>query len=81
MTELEGLDPILVTDCFDVYVGCVSLSGHKLVVMQGLERLVIVSAGCFFHAVCRIWTQTSTAATPDVSLPGPISATLRSITP
>ena len=49
MTELTGMDPTLVADCFNVFVGCVSFSNGRLVVMQGLEQLSVVSAGCLFR--------------------------------
>ena len=49
MTEFTGLDPTLVADCFNVFVGCISFSDHKLVVMQGLEQLAMVSTTCFFR--------------------------------
>lgn len=52
--ELTDLDPSLVTDCFDVFVGCISLSNHKATVVQGSERLAIVSAGCFFRTFHRL---------------------------
>ena len=50
-TELTGLDPILVVDCFNVFVACLGFSNHKLVVIQGLEPLATVSVGCFFHTL------------------------------
>ena len=46
-SSLTGLDPVLVADCFNVFVGCVSFSNRKLVIIQGLEQLAMVSAGCF----------------------------------
>jgi hypothetical protein len=54
VTEFAGLDPTLVVDCFNVFVGCVSSSNHKVVVIQGLEQLATVSATCFlrtFHHI------------------------------
>ena len=50
ITELAGLDPTLAMGCFNVFVGCVRFSGNKLVVIQGLEQLAAVSAGCLFRA-------------------------------
>jgi hypothetical protein len=49
MPELAYFDPILVSHCFNVFVGCVSCSNYKVVVVQGLEQLATVSAGCFFR--------------------------------
>ena len=48
-TELIGLDPALVADCFDVFVGCLSFNDNEAVVVQGLEELARVSAGCFMR--------------------------------
>ena len=48
VTELAGLDPTLVADCFSVFIGCVSSSNNKVVVLQGSERLATVSASCLF---------------------------------
>ena len=62
VTELTGLDPTLVTDCFDIFVGCVNLRDHKLVVMQGLEQLATASAGCLFRTLCHLSTTDPTSS-------------------
>lgn len=49
--ELTGLDPALVTDCFNVFAGCVIFSDHKLVIVQGLEQLATISIRCFFRTL------------------------------
>jgi hypothetical protein len=49
MPELSRLDPILVIDCFGVFIGCISISDGKVAIMQGLEQLAMVSAGGFFR--------------------------------
>ena len=51
VTDFTGLDPTLVTDCFNVFVGCVSLSDHKLVIIQGLDQLATVSARCLLYTL------------------------------
>ena len=61
MTELTGLDPTLVVDCFNVLVGCVSISDDKLVVMQGLEQLAMVSSGCLFRTLHHLWVTDPTS--------------------
>ena len=61
-TELTGLDPTLVADCFNVFVGCVSLSGDELVIMQGLEDLAVVSASCFFRTFHHLWVTDPTSS-------------------
>ena len=61
MTEFTGLDWSLAMDCFNVFVSCVSISDDKLVVMQGLEQLATVSAGCFFRALHHLSATDSTS--------------------
>jgi hypothetical protein len=61
ITDLTGLDPTLVADCFNVFAGCVSSSNGKLVVMQGLEQLATVSARCFFHSFYHLWATNPTS--------------------
>ena len=63
ITKLTGLDPALVTDCFNVYAGCVSLRDHQLVIIQGLEQLATVSARCFFHTLCHLSATDPTSST------------------
>ena len=55
MTDLTGMDPTLVIDCFNVFIGCVSLCNHKMVVMKGQEQLATVSAGSFLHTFSHLW--------------------------
>ena len=62
MTELTGLDPTFVTDCFNVFVGCVSFGGNKLVVIQGLEQLASASAKCFFRTFYHLWVMDPTSS-------------------
>ena len=51
ITEFTHFDPSLVTDCFNIFVGCLSVSNGKVVIMQGLEQLAMVSARGFFHTL------------------------------
>ena len=46
MTPLANLDPALVSACFDILAGCVSIVGSKVVVLQGSEELTAVSTLC-----------------------------------
>ena len=62
ITEFTGLDPALVMDCFNVFAGCVSVSGEKLVVMQGFEQLATVSAKCFLHTFHHLWATDPTSS-------------------
>ena len=61
-TELTGLDPTLVADCFNVFFGCVSLSGDELVFMQGLEQLATVSANCLLLTLYHLWVTDPTSS-------------------
>ena len=50
--ELPRFDPMLVTGCFEDLVGCVSVNGNKMVVMERLESFATASAwslSCTFH--------------------------------
>ena len=49
MTDLTGLDPTLVANCLNAFLGCVNFNNNKLVVLQGWEELAEVSVGCFFR--------------------------------
>jgi len=51
MTTLSGFDPIIIEDCFNAFVGCISVSDDKVVVVQGLEQLAAVSALCFVNTI------------------------------
>ena len=44
VSVLTDFDPTLVVCCFNVFVGCVSVDNHGVVIMQGLEQLATVSA-------------------------------------
>ena len=46
-----SFDPTLVVGCFDAFIGCVDVSNHKVVVMQGLEELATLSATCFLRTL------------------------------
>ena len=46
MVELDDLDPTLVADCFDIFIGCVKVVDRTAMVTQVLEPLATVSATC-----------------------------------
>ena len=51
-TELTHFDPTLVVGpCFDVFVGCISISGRKIAIMQDKGRLAAVSATCLLRSL------------------------------
>jgi len=51
MITLADFHPALVLGCFNVFVDCikVDVSNHKVVILQGLEQLAVVSAMCFLR--------------------------------
>ena len=49
LSELSHFHPSLVLDCFNMFIGCINVSGGKVMVMQGLEQLAAVSATSFFN--------------------------------
>jgi len=52
---LASVNPTLVADCFDVFIGCIKgVDNHKVVIAQGLEELATVSALCFFNLVSHL---------------------------
>ena len=54
VTTLAGFDPTIVTDCFNAFVGCISVNKHEVVIMQGLEQLAAASSLCFFTTVSHL---------------------------
>ena len=52
MQELAEFDSTLVIDCFNTFIGCISVSDQRVAIKKGLDQLATVSAGCFgltFH--------------------------------
>ena len=54
VTTLAGFDPTIVADCFNAFVGCISVNDHEVVIVQGLEQLAAVSSLCFFSTVSHL---------------------------
>ena len=56
MVELGNVDPTLVVDCFNTFVGCVKVgvSYHEVVAVQGLEELATVSALGLFNTISHL---------------------------
>lgn len=44
LVTLAGLNPTLVVDCYNVFIGCVKVVGGDVVITPGLEQLATVSA-------------------------------------
>ena len=51
---LPELNPAIVADCFNVFVGCISSSGSRTAIKHGSEQLAIISALCFLHTLRRL---------------------------
>ena len=49
ITTLVDFDPTLVIDCFNIFIGCIHISGSKVVITQGLEQLATVSVMCLLN--------------------------------
>ena len=49
MATLASFNPTLVADCFGIFIGCITVSDCKVVVIQGSEELATVSAACFLR--------------------------------
>ena len=53
-TEVANLDPTLIIEYFDLFVGCVYVSNSKVEVIRGLEQLATASIGGSFHTFRRL---------------------------
>ena len=62
ITDLTGLDPTLVLDCFNVFFGCVHFSSGGLMIIQGLEQLAMVSTNCLFFTLHHLWVTDPTSS-------------------
>ena len=64
MATLVSFSPTLVADCFDVFLGCITVSpnGREVVILQELEELAAVSALCFFTTVSHLLTTDPTSS-------------------
>ena len=63
MTTLINLDPILVSTCFNILAGCVSIIGGKVVILQGSEEFATVSSLFCLRALCHLATADQTSST------------------
>ena len=51
---LADFDPTIVADCFSAFVGCINISDHSVVIVQGSEELAAWSALCFFNTLSHL---------------------------
>ena len=63
MTTLAHFHPALVSACFDILAGCVSIVGGKVVVLQGSEEFTALSALCSLRTLSHLTTMGPTSST------------------
>jgi hypothetical protein len=63
MPELADFDSSLVSDCFDVFVGCINFIDNKPVVTREQEKLARVSSTCFLRTFRCLIAQNPTSGT------------------
>ena len=56
MSELTHFHPTIVLDCFNMFIRCIHVNNGKVMVMQGMEQLAIVSADGFFRTLHHLTT-------------------------
>ena len=61
MPDLTQLHPSLVVYCFNIFVGCVSVTNGKVVITQGLEELAPLSADGFLRTLYHLATMNPTS--------------------
>lgn len=49
MPEITSFDPTLVVDCFNIFIGCVTIANRKVAVVQGMEQLAAPSANALYR--------------------------------
>ena len=49
ITNFADLDPAIVVNCLNTFLGYISISNKKVVVTQGFEELAALSAKCFYQ--------------------------------
>ena len=54
MVTLTNVDPTLVVDCFNAFVGCIKVDSCEVVVVQGLEQLATMSALGLFNTISHL---------------------------
>ena len=62
MPQLARFHSTLVMDCFNIFIGCVSVSKNQAVVIQGLEQLATASADGFFRVLHHLATVDPTSS-------------------
>ena len=56
LPHLAHFHPTLVVNCFNIFIGCISISSGKVVIIQGLEHLAAAYANKFFRTLHHLAT-------------------------
>ena len=62
MPKLVHFHPTLVADCFNIFIGCVSISNGKVAIVQGLDNLATASANGFSRTLHHLATMDPTSS-------------------
>ena len=62
IAEFTDFDSTLIIDCFNIFVGCISVRHGKVVIVGGMEQLAIVSARCLFQTFRHLSTTRPTSS-------------------
>ena len=54
MTTLAEFNPVIVADCFDVFIGCINISDYEVTIVHGSGHLATASAVCFIRSFRRL---------------------------
>ena len=54
-------DSTLVQDCFNIFLGSISISNQRVAIIQGTEQLTTVSARCFYRTFHRLTVRDPTS--------------------
>ena len=65
MPELSPLDPVLVVDCFTIFIGCINVSNVEVLTLQGLKEVATVSAHDLFRALHHLMVMDPTSSVLD----------------
>ena len=49
VVALANFDPTLVADCFSIFISCISVRDHQIVIAHESEELATISATCFLR--------------------------------
>ena len=65
--ELPHVEPTFVSDCFNIFLGCINVSNGEVVVVEESKRLVTAAATGFLRTSCQLLaTDPTSSATVDL---------------